>query len=277
MYARPCFSSLSNAFHVVKFIDFSGLLVSQASLEVVFRLDPAPSKMGCSGSREPLPGRRLSIRSCHAAQAPMWVVRVKDVLKMQGKMVPHQVLAREGLLWRCEGLSSSWVIFVSHQWMGLGHPDPFREQLRVLQEALRGMISEELHIEQDAAVQFFLKGGRTLSKQERRQLEHAYIWLDYFSVPQMVPEAPVTREEQLKYINSIPYYVESCEIFIALVPRSVHEAGHTCGEASWLQRGWCRTEMWCKLLSDRSDIPIILLTLRLPTSSLRPFKCFSMF
>ena len=192
----------------------------------------------------------------------MWVVRVADVLKMQGKMPAHQTLAREGLLWQCEGsLLQAWVIFVSHQWMGLGHPDPFREQLQVLQEALRNLISEQLQIEQDAAVQFFLKGGRTLSKGERRQLEHAYIWLDYFSVPQMVPEAPTTRAEQLKYINSIPYYVESCETFIALVPKTVHETGHLCGESSWLQRGWCRTEMWCKLLSDRSDIPIILLTL----------------
>ena len=27
--------------------------------------------------------------------------------------------------------------------------------------------------------------------------------------------------------------------------------------STWLQRGWCRAEMWCKLLSDRSAVPIV--------------------
>ena len=76
----------------------------------------------------------------------------------------------------------------------------------------------------------------------------------------MVPDS--AREEQLKHINSIPYYVHSSELFLAVVPRCFHEDGDLCGESTWLQRGWCRTEMWCKLLqvSDVSDIPIIFVT-----------------
>ena len=52
-------------------------------------------------------------------------MRVADVLKMQRKMPADQTLAREGLLWQCEGsLLKCWVIFVP-QWMGLWHLDPF--------------------------------------------------------------------------------------------------------------------------------------------------------
>ena len=40
---------------------------------------------------------------------------------------------------------------------------------------------------------------------------------------------------------SIPSYVDSCNIFLALVPPLRHsESGKLCDYESWLERGWCR-------------------------------------
>ena len=69
------------------------------------------------------------------------------------------------------------------------------------------------------------------------------MWMDYFCVPQLVRGFPVTGEEQLLYIESIPSYVELCNIFFALVPPALqNDTQAACNMHSWLQRGWCRTE-----------------------------------
>ncbi|CAE7418562.1 ANKRD50 [Symbiodinium sp. CCMP2592] len=57
------------------------------------------------------------------------------------------------------------------------------------------------------------------------------------------------------------FYVDTCEIFVALVPKALHNnLGFECSYRAWLKRGWCRTEMWCKLLSDKSSIPIVVIS-----------------
>ena len=46
-----------------------------------------------------------------------------------------------------------------------------------------------------------------------------YVWLDYFSIPQCVGKdenCPVTRQQQIDAIVSIPAYVEHCEVFLVL-------------------------------------------------------------
>ena len=46
-----------------------------------------------------------------------------------------------------------------------------------------------------------------------------YVWLDYFSIPQCVGKdenCPVTRQQQIDAIVSIPAYVEQCEVFLVL-------------------------------------------------------------
>ncbi|CAE7334730.1 unnamed protein product [Symbiodinium sp. CCMP2592] len=195
--------------------------------------------------------------SPHWTYAPMWVLKVQDVLNMDGKFLRHHELKQKGLLKLREHTDpKAWVVFISHQWLGREHPDPHGERLHVLQDFLRGLICLQVQIEHDPTTQFFMK-GRKLTKAECRNLQHAYLWLDYFCVPQ-APEA--TEEEQIKYIFSIPFYVDACELFLAMVPRCYNEAGEPCGLPTWLQRGWCRTEMWCKLLSDASDIPIAVVT-----------------
>ncbi|CAE7213628.1 ANKRD50, partial [Symbiodinium natans] len=202
----------------------------------------------------------------HQQHAPMWVIPIADVLTMVGPPPSHQKLMEQGRLVECK--LDFLVIFVSHQWLGLRHPDSAGEQLRVLQDALRNITSGNLQVENDVMSQMTLK-FRKLSPAERDRLAHAYIWMDWFCVPQisqvesMHSDAGLVSTAQDAYncIRSIPFYVDTCEIFVALVPKALHNnLGCECSYRTWLRRGWCRTEMWCKLLSEKSTIPIVVIS-----------------
>ena len=200
---------------------------------------------------EGAPGGRCSL--LYEQHAPMWVVKVADVLAMS-EVRPHKLLKAEGLL--SEWSAGMFTIFVSHQWLSIQHPDPDAEQLQVLQAVLRRLIANTLKIDLDVASQFF--GGK-VGKVEIERLGEAYIWLDYFCVPQLWEGQELLLPEQTLYIRSIPNYVDHCFVFLALVPRAIHrQTGEPCSVHSWLQRGWCRTELWCNFLSTRSKHLIVV-------------------
>ena len=114
-------------------------------------------------------------------------------------------------------------------------------------------------MEDDGLSQFREKKGTRLNLAQT-DVNYAFIWYDYFSVPQKAGGPAVGKhEEQLKYTQSIPYYVDSCQVFVALTPNLKNEDGETCDYSCWLSRGWCRMEMWCKQLSTMSDIPVIVI------------------
>merc|ERR1712227_826307 len=72
-------------------------------------------------------------------------------------------------------------------------------------------------------------------------------------------DAEATKSNLIKAVNSIPAYVNTCELFIVLAPSLVHEdTGAVCDLNSWKQRGWCRTEMGCRALSTRANSDEIL-------------------
>ena len=143
-----------------------------------------------------------------------------------------------------------FTIFVSHQWLDLQHPDPDSQQLQVLQGMLQNLMKRKLNIENDIVSQW---NGRKLSESQLEQIASAYIWLDYLCVPQ----GEDCDESRLQYVNSIPNFVDLCNVFVALVPTALHSSGSQCNFHSWLQRGWCRTELWCHFLST-SHPPIIV-------------------
>lgn len=187
----------------------------------------------------------------------MWVVPVGYVLKMKGIFKPHQVLKTEGVL--SEWISTMFTLFVSHQWLAHHHPDPDGVQLQVLQGFLNGLIRKKLRIDTDIISQF---NGRGLTEAELSQIGEAFIWLDYFSVPQILggpAEVSQVTEEQLLHIYSIPNYVDICNLFVALVPKTMHhDTRSECSFDSWLDRGWCRTELWSHFLSMRPKMPILV-------------------
>ena len=200
--------------------------------------------------------------SCHKQHAPMWLVRVKDVLGMRGKLRPHETLKEEGMLILRASLDEKiLVIFVSHQWLGQDHPDPQGEQLQVLQTVLKKIHQGEVVVECDVATRLQQQKRIMLNSAHCKQVLDACIWYDYFSVPQKVNFSTAKATSQLAFIQSIPYYVDSCQLFVALTPSVNNERGHTCNYSTWLRRGWCRTEMWCKILSPHaSDIPVIVIS-----------------
>ncbi|CAK9105979.1 unnamed protein product [Durusdinium trenchii] len=171
-------------------------------------------------------------------------------------------------------------IFVSHQWVANSHPDPDGQQLLVLQEALQNIIDGKLAVSMDLASH--LQGLQTSAPSAEKTsalMREAFLWLDWFSVPQIYSEGNIEEGEvespvasvaskstsfgsQETQIQSIPYFVHSSDMFVVLAPRLIHkDTSAVCNCASWLARGWCRAEMWCKMLSDNpSDILVILVS-----------------
>jgi len=192
----------------------------------------------------------------------MWVVKVTDVLEMRGVPKCHQELQKAKLLYKHD--PSFLTIFVSHQWLGSTHPDERGMQFRIFQKSLTNVLSGKIKLELDATSQFF-GHQKTLTAEYRNKLKDAYIWMDWFSVPQTEYETDAVERERVRAdaglcIRSIPAYVEACQIFAALVPKLVNPSQNYFSYFTWLSRGWCRAEMWCKLLSDKSDIPIVVMT-----------------
>ena len=60
--------------------------------------------------------------------------------------------------------------------------------------------------------------------------------------------------EIARAVNSIPAYVESANLFIALVSFTQHQdTKEWCGYSSFLARGWCRGELWLHMLSSDTE------------------------
>jgi len=223
--------------------------------------------------------RSFSSAPIESVSVPMWVVKASTLLLFD-TMPCHEELAEKGLLVRLQ--EGMFCIFVSHQWLGTFHPDPTGEQLRVLQDALRNLMRGE-QIGTDITLEFWLQSVR-LSEMHRSKLKDAYIWLDWLSIPQqdaergnhnsadelgqVVESTPSTSVGsagcfvgQADYINMIPEYVKASDMFLALAPRSRHTVtGVRCDYFSWSGRGWCRLELWCKMLSANVEFPTVLVT-----------------
>ena len=75
---------------------------------------------------------------------PMYLIQVRDILEMT-EVRPMQELREIGKV--KEYAPGMKVIFVSHQWVGNGHPDPNFEQMQVLIDALKNISEGKLRVE----------------------------------------------------------------------------------------------------------------------------------
>lgn len=207
--------------------------------------------------------------------ATMWLLSMSDFLRLD-HMPSHEELHRKGLL--VPRSRTHFCIFISHQWLGPNHPDPKLQQLPVLQNAFRKLISGEIKAMSDLSSQFVGDSCR-LSQKECMNLKSGYIWLDWFCIPQKTFELPFefdgSSDEDMAYmvkvvslrsprsrgspsnqdlfISSIPFFVEVSDMFVALVPRLCHSSTSLqCNFKTYLTRGWCRLEMWCNMLAASS-------------------------
>lgn len=181
--------------------------------------------------------------------ASMWVVPVRDVLAMT-EIRPHEELTQK-VLWTPGNDSKTGnhmeIIFVSHQWLGLRHPDPTFAQFAVLQETLQNLInSEALVIMCFYTARAFNKWFPELTRKRAKQLVDAYVWYDYFSIPQAA-----SKEDFAAAVDAIPSFVERSRWFFVLAPFGglPHEDGHRVDYTTWLSRGWCRLEQASQGLS----------------------------
>ena len=111
---------------------------------------------------------------------PMYTLPLEELLQMT-ELRAHEGLKAAGLLVEFE--NQGQAAFISHQWVGLQHPDPEMKQLRVLQEALRHALSEISQIAPGIATEAFLPNARWFSTKKLRS-SPVFVWYDYFSCPQ---------------------------------------------------------------------------------------------
>lgn len=150
-------------------------------------------------------------------------------------MQPHEELLRENVLVLFEETKGR-ACFVSHQWVGLRHPDPEMKQLVVLQDALRKMMSGCSTIS-IAPTEEVIGGHRKGLSTKKLQSGRNFLWYDYFSCPQL------SEEDLKRSVDSIPGYITRCEYLFVLCPVLTRAEGReTMNKDTWGSRGWCLSE-----------------------------------
>ncbi|CAE7285764.1 anks1b [Symbiodinium natans] len=169
---------------------------------------------------------------------PMYTLPL-EIFLLMSDMEPHEeLMADNKLVIFQKGMGKA--AFVSHQWVGIGHPDPEFKQMRVLQESLQNLVSGDSQVSVDLITEFvyFRSAGIPTSVWTSHKL---FLWIDYFSCPQL--ERFSNPQNLQKAIDSIPAYVSKCDFFMALCPVVESSAAdETFSEYTWSQRGWCCME-----------------------------------
>ena len=169
-----------------------------------------------------------------------------DNFDHMSEVVPHEQLKANKLLVEFDE-SLGNAAFISHEWVGMQHPDPECKQFRVLQDALKHMLSDLQQIPLDPFTENYFPSAQPLPASDLR-VAPLYIWYDYFSCPQLEfpslgtgPESP--RPNLARAVDSIPAYVARCKFFFALCPVvETSSLGKVFTTFSWNDRAWCRTE-----------------------------------
>eukprot|EP00930_Biecheleria_cincta_P008233 TRINITY_DN10963_c0_g1_i1.p1 TRINITY_DN10963_c0_g1~~TRINITY_DN10963_c0_g1_i1.p1 ORF type:complete len:618 (+),score=110.90 TRINITY_DN10963_c0_g1_i1:160-2013(+) len=192
---------------------------------------------------------------------PMVVVRVKDFLAMSGRPPSYDDLLAEGKLfiWH-PGMP---CVFISHQWLSKGHPDPEGCQLNVLRQAIEDLLKGETSVRSSVLMEVTSGEAKIFAKERMEQLADGYLWLDWFSIPQIKVRSGLKSSnsfpEQENAIRSIPDYVDNCSAFVVLAPPREHaDTGLVCDATTWFTRRWCRMELLCRGMSNARFSDIIL-------------------
>ena len=145
--------------------------------------------------------------------------------------------------------------FVSHQWLTKTHPDPEFRQMRILQDAVKRMLTSSGSISLDPATEAVVPTAKPRPMRDF-QTKALFFWYDYFSCPQLthanevVVQKTNSRLQQADAISSIPAYVAKCDFFLALCPvLDCPVEGRVLSPATWSSRGWCRLERAARELS----------------------------
>eukprot|EP00397_Hematodinium_sp_SG-2012_P021528 GEMP01022246.1.p1 GENE.GEMP01022246.1~~GEMP01022246.1.p1 ORF type:complete len:654 (-),score=121.62 GEMP01022246.1:290-2251(-) len=211
----------------------------------------------CDGPTRKNWERSISRTACEVAY-PMYCVPLSVVLEMRS-VENHEVLRDRGVLVEYTMHDENPVIFISHQWVANGHPDPEATQLAVFQGAIRRLAA-------GYEVRSDILYSRALMKDEVRDnwsalLQDALVWYDYFSVPQ----EESNKEDTQLAIRSIPAYIEMATVMFILAPTMEHRESidangerRLCDYYSWAKRGWCRLELFAMYLKVNARTPVVI-------------------
>jgi hypothetical protein len=130
---------------------------------------------------------------------PMYALPIADLQKL-ARFPPHQELLKVGKL--VEIKDGMDVLFVSHQWLSMQHPDPDSNQLKWLQRVLSRLADGELDVENDFKQQIVLHDrGLKSKKWWKAKMKTMHVWVDYMCMPQLTSikkEVSDTRQSSEK-------------------------------------------------------------------------------
>ena len=169
---------------------------------------------------------------------PMFTMPLPKLMEMRA-VRRHEELLESGEV--CEfHADMGRAMFISHQWLGLTHPDPNGQQLQVLKDALVNLMSGQTVVSVPPGVEIVV-GRQRCPTTSDFLAQPLYIWYDYFSCPQG-HGTQASRFRQCA-INCIPSYVERSFFVMILCPTVTCDHGGTLGYDSWASRGWCRASV----------------------------------
>jgi hypothetical protein len=137
-----------------------------------------------------------SNKTACSALYPMHALPIADLQQLT-RFPPHQELLKAGKLVEIKvGMD---VLFVSHQWLSMQHPDPESNQLKCLQRVLSRLADGELDVENDWKQQLILHNRGLKSKQWwKANMKTMYVWVDYMCMPQLTS----VKKEVLTYTDT---------------------------------------------------------------------------
>jgi len=206
----------------------------------------------------------------------MYLLDVKTLLALSS-FVEHSVLLSRKLLRRWEIGMRGRVIFVSHQWLGHGSPDPngvhFSTLKRVLERLMHGEIRKVKTLFRSLLHDF--KEVVVYREQWQKALPGMSVWIDYCCMPQVNDECGLAQWKQAAAaVQSLPSYVERCDLMIILAPVCMHaDHGEPCNYASWRTRGWCRLELLFGLLAQHTINIMVCKGAETQPEFIMPFDC----
>lgn len=165
-----------------------------------------------------------AISNLNVVQFPFCVVCIEDFEKF-GMILRHETVRDRGLLHSIDTAEAAvefcrldGVVFISHQWAGYSHPDPYGTKYEAIGKAVREL--------------------------QRRGVRANWIWLDYCCIPQE------NNVQQQSAINSMFAYASFCTTFLSLAPTCTHvDSGEELTAETRHQRLWCLLELLCFTVS----------------------------
>mmetsp|Transcript_82811 Transcript_82811/g.208543 ORF Transcript_82811/g.208543 Transcript_82811/m.208543 type:complete len:1058 (-) Transcript_82811:163-3336(-) len=173
---------------------------------------------------------------------PMVLIQAQRFLEL-GKLVSYENLRDRGALVYLDTLEkaldfkqNNFIVFMSHQWLGWGDPDPDMVHYAAMSGAVRDLATRVRHIRSLSDV------NDVDTPPVAVNLENMYIWCDYISIAQE------HRPTQIMAVSSLPVYSSVADVFVIVAPPAKHaDSGLPCDVDTYNSRGWCRAEMLSKV------------------------------